>query len=69
MMSDFEEIKYEYRACIESISNHTCYQSKQVFDSYELAWSYLRLNIPNGYEGYVISLPKIDINLEADFDK
>lgn len=69
MISDFEEIKFEYRCLIESFSNHTCYQSKQVFDSYESAWSYLRLNIPNGFEGYVISLPKIDINLEADFGK
>lgn len=65
-MCDFEEVHVEYRACIESIGNRICYQSKQVFETYEDAWSYLREHIPDGYEGYVISLPKVDFNLEVD---
>ena len=63
-MSDFEEVKSCYKACIESIDNHICYQSKCEFETYADAWSYLREHIPNGFEGYVISLPKLEINIK-----
>lgn len=62
MEEDFQEVKSVYRACIRNICSGTCYQSKEEFDDYEEAWSYLRKHIPDGFEGYVVSLPKLEIN-------